>query len=248
MIMEQPKIIGETGQFTVSGHQNWEPGGTDCVFYFWPSLRHCLEVVSSPSQTLYVSKAIVQKAVNGDRNAQHEILRVHTEFIRGMLFRLAGRSDELDDLFQNVCVEVMQSIARFRGESEVSTWIGSICVNVTKANFHKRKRERNIALALNGIATVGQQNAQSNSVSSMNASLRLQRVEKTLSRLSDNQRIVFILKVAYGYSIKEIAKLTKSAQSTTRMRLYYARKNFAKAMKRDRDSQEAGLVPKMEEG
>lgn len=59
---------------------------------------------------------------------------------------------------------------------------------------------------------------------------RLKRTEAALDGLSPAQRVVFVLATVYGHSINEIAQLTRSARSTTRMRLYYGRKAFFKAM------------------
>jgi DNA-directed RNA polymerase specialized sigma24 family protein len=44
-----------------------------------------------------------------------------------------------------------------------------------------------------------------------------------------NQRTAFVLQTVHGHSVEEIAQMMESANSTTRLRLYYARKAFRKA-------------------
>jgi len=58
----------------------------------------------------------------------------------------------------------------------------------------------------------------------------LQRVLRVLQSLSYEQRLVFVLRAVYGHSIEEIATMTGAARSTTRLRLYYGRKKFFRAM------------------
>jgi len=49
--------------------------------------------------------------------------------------------------------------------------------------------------------------------------------------MSENHRTVFILRNVHGYSIREIAKMMNSAESTTRLRLYYARRFFKRMLR-----------------
>ena len=55
-----------------------------------------------------------------------------------------------------------------------------------------------------------------------------------LDKLSPVQRSVIVLRVL-GHSVDEIAKMTNSARSTTRLRLYYGRKAFARALGKESD-------------
>jgi DNA-directed RNA polymerase specialized sigma24 family protein len=57
--------------------------------------------------------------------------------------------------------------------------------------------------------------------------------QAALDRLSPDHRMVLVLRLAFGFSIKEIAAMTEAAQSTTRLRLYYARRAFTRAIAGD---------------
>lgn len=171
----------------------------------------------------------VANAKAGDRAALTEILETHAPFVRRMLYRLIGPSQELDDLQQMVFVEVLRALPKYREEAALSTWIGGICVNVAKEHIRGQasSRVRSMAMgdgfssaALGGRAERG----------SPEAHLELRQCAAALDKLSINQRTAFVLKAIMGHSIEEVAAMTHSAVSTTRLRLYYARKNFARAM------------------
>jgi RNA polymerase sigma-70 factor (ECF subfamily) len=154
-------------------------------------------------------------------------LEHHYERIHRMLVHLVGYSAELDDLRQAVLLAVVQNLPSFRGESALSTWISGICVNVVKTHFRrKRWRSERIVDEPAEIETASGESP----VKRLEAREQLRRTEMALTRLSPEQRMVFVLATVYGHSIQEIAELTRSARSTTRMRLYYGRKTFFAAM------------------
>ena len=201
-------------------------------------------------QSTDVSDECVRRAASGDRDAQREILETYATLVRGMLYRLTGNSDELDDLFQSVCIEILQSIGKFRFGSSVSTWIGGICINVAR-NFYRNQKSRGVLRrrSSGSIQTADARHAKYGSSSAMEAQLMLRKAIDALDVLSYEQRAVLVLRTLYGYSIKEIANITSSATSTTRMRLYYARKKFVTSLKREGlVDKTAELLPKLEQG
>lgn len=66
----------------------------------------------------------------------------------------------------------------------------------------------------------------------LDARRELNRFEQALQKLSVAQRTALVLRSVEGYSVEEVATMMKSAVSTTRMRLYFARKVVAAEMAR----------------
>ena len=172
----------------------------------------------------------IARAQAGDKQAITTVLEHHYEQIHRMLVHLVGRSPDLDDLRQQVLLAVVQGLARFRADSELSTWIGGICVNVARTHYRAKKQrsERTIDDGQPAIDDAPSTDA----FAQLESRAELAAVEAALATLSPEQRACFVLAQVYGHSVKEIAALTDSAWSTTRLRLYYGRKKFFAALGR----------------
>ncbi|HEY4181417.1 MAG TPA: RNA polymerase sigma factor [Kofleriaceae bacterium] len=171
---------------------------------------------------------IVARARSGDRQALSTLLDHHYEQIHRMLVHLVGRSPDLDDLRQHVLLSIVQGLPNFRGDSELSTWIGGICVNVAKTHF-RSKRVRSERTIDDGQAAIDDARGP-DTAAQLESRAELVAVERALATLSPEQRTAFVLATAYGHSVEEIAKMMNAAKSTTRLRLYYGRKKFHAAL------------------
>ena len=170
----------------------------------------------------------IARARAGDRQALATLLDHYYERIHRMLVHLVGRSPDLDDLRQHVLLSIVQSLPRFRGDSELSTWIGGICVNVAKTHF-RSKRVRSERTIDEGQAAIDDARAP-DAAAQLEARAELASIERALAVLSPEQRTAFILATVYGHSVEEVAKMMNAAKSTTRLRLYYGRKKFHAAL------------------
>lgn len=186
--------------------------------------------MTEPSEL--VPDAVLRRAAEGDRAAQQAVLAGVYDFVRRTLYRLLlGRAQDLDDLQQSALLKVLTSLSGFRHEATFKTWVTGICINVVRDHVRRRKREPYFD-PLGGRADLraaGEGRGQQR----LEAREALNHCAHILEDLPVNQRTAFVLKVVYGHSIEEIAELMDSARSTTRLRLYYARKAFRKALGAD---------------
>jgi len=171
---------------------------------------------------------LLARARSGDRQALSDILDHYYDRIHRMLVHLVGRSPDLDDLRQQVLLAVVRGIGGFRGDSELGTWIGGICVNVARAHIRGKRTSRERAVDDGGPAIDA--TAGPDAAARIESRAELIAIERALATLSVDQRAAFVLATVYGHSIDEIAAIMKAARSTTRLRLYYGRKKFRAAL------------------
>jgi len=196
---------------------------------------------------LVLDPELLARARGGDRDALSIILDHYYERIHRMLVHLVGRSPELDDLRQQVLLTIVRGIAGFRGDSELGTWIGGICVNVSREHIRGKRtaKKRNVDDGQPAIDL----SAGPDVVARIESRAELIAVERALATLSIEQRAAFVLATVYGHSVDEIAAIMKAARSTTRLRLYYGRKKFRAALARqhgDTATQDDGAEPAKE--
>jgi RNA polymerase sigma-70 factor, ECF subfamily len=195
--------------------------------------------VTEPSEL--VAEAVLYRAAEGDRAAQQAVLAGIYDFVRRTLYRLLlGRGQDLDDLQQSALLKVLTSLSGFRHEASFKTWVTGICINVVRDHLRRKKREPYFdPLGWTDLRPSGDGRGQQR----IEAREALNHCAAVLQELPINQRTAFVLKAVYGHSIEEIATLMDSAQSTTRLRLYYARKAFRKALGTDTLGGTARLLP-----
>ena len=128
-------------------------------------------------------------------------------------------------MLQEVFIEVFRSIARFRGDAKVTTWLYRVCVNVALQRLRKRKRRaevssEEVAERAPDLRAPRRPSATSTSAAASHAVYRI------LDELSPKKRVVFILHEIEGREPKEIAGIVGAPVLTVRTRLHYARKEF----------------------
>jgi RNA polymerase sigma-70 factor (ECF subfamily) len=156
----------------------------------------------------------------------NEVLHASLPYIRNMVFRIVGSVPELDDLQQVVLERVVAGLPTFREDSSFSTWVGSICLNVARQHrWYARREQAAFAPEETGLE-VGADAPSAHGRAEAAEELGICR--RVLDQLSVEQRTVYILCGMLGHTIDEACEMMGAARSTTRLRLYYARKRFAK--------------------
>lgn len=75
-------------------------------------------------------KTIVFKAANGDHAAFEQIVSLYEKKIYNMALRYCNNSDDAMDISQEVFLRIYRFLPKFNGESQFSTWVYRITMNV----------------------------------------------------------------------------------------------------------------------
>jgi RNA polymerase sigma-70 factor (ECF subfamily) len=175
---------------------------------------------------------LVARCQKGDKDALGELYRLYRAEVARNLNRMLGPGRiDLEDVLQEVFIEVFRSIARFRGDAKVSTWLYRVCVNVALQRLRKRKRRAEVSAEITTVETPA--DGGETPERSLDNRRRLDAVYGILDELSPKKRIVFILHEIEGREPKEIAGIVGAPVLTVRTRLHYARKEFYAKAARD---------------
>lgn len=170
---------------------------------------------------------LVARCVAGDRAAQRRLFARERARIHRTLYRIVGNSAYLDDLIQDAFVEVFRSLARFRGESALSTWIERCTVRVAYAHFRRKSRVPRLE-PVHDVAAAAP-----------SAELRVmqreaaRRLYALLDRLEPAQRIAFTLHKLEGKPLQEVATLMEASLVATKVRVWRARQVIERRAKHD---------------
>ena len=147
--------------------------------------------------------------------------------------RKTGDRDRAEDLVQEAFIRVTRHLHRFDQSKKFSTWIYTICSNLSKNEL--RNRSRSPLVLFQKLTTHWEpehQPLQFEDSSMMPDSLYRKRflqdlVERTVDQLPEHHRLVFKLRELEGKSYEEIAEITGVNLGTVKSRLHRARTSFA---------------------
>jgi RNA polymerase sigma-70 factor (ECF subfamily) len=179
---------------------------------------------------------LIERCRAHERAAHDELYHRFRRQVAANLYRVLGDRTDLDDLVQEVFVIAFRGLARFRGDARLSTWLYRICVNVALGRIRTRKRKPP-AIGVADLDSAAIDPSMTERPETPERSLERQqdqaRVYRALETLAPKKRIVLYLHEIEGLDLKEIAYLVDSNPVTVRTRLFYARREFYRAIAGD---------------
>jgi RNA polymerase sigma-70 factor (ECF subfamily) len=163
--------------------------------------------------------------LRGDPDATRDALRELVPQVRGWLYRLLGRSSDLDDATQEALVEIARFLPRFEGRSSLATAAHRITVRVAYRYFGTTN-ETSLELVPELIDP-------ENIESQMMAREALTRLHRCLQRIPAKRRVAFVLCAIEGMTPTEAAKVAGTTALAMRCRLLYARREVARMLEHD---------------
>ena len=162
--------------------------------------------------------------MSGDTDAYAGIVRSTQAKVLGLCMSLLGNASEAEDAAQEIFIKAYQSLRSFQGGSSFSTWLYRIAANHCKDLLRKRSRQRTESLdAL--IETSGEtvQKSWEPASDPIRNAEAADLVEKLLSTLSPDERVILTLRETQGLSYQEIAQTLGCSLDAVKSRLRRAR-------------------------
>ena len=189
--------------------------------------------------------ALVQRAQAGDEPAFRDIVERYQSKVFSIIHGIVRQRNDVEDIAQQVFAKVYLSLKSFDFRSSLITWIYKITVNECFDYLRKRKVRRLVYesdLSEDEVRRVENTEPATNRQAPADSSLaQRDYVLKLLTRVSEEERMLLILKEVEGFSVEELANKTGMNENTVKVKLFRARQKLVKAAQRlDRAP---GLVP-----
>jgi len=180
--------------------------------------------------------ALVRRVQSGDELAFREIVERYQTKIFSIIYGILRNHNDAEDIAQQVFTKVYFSIRNFDFRSSLLTWIYKITVNECY-DYLRKKRVRRLVYESDFSAEESQRMEASEPAvdPAVPADERLAQRDlavKLLSKVSEEDRSLILLKEVEGHSVEELAQMTGMNENTIKVKLFRTRQKLLKAAQR----------------
>jgi RNA polymerase sigma-70 factor, ECF subfamily len=180
--------------------------------------------------------ALVQRAQTGEEAAFREIVERYQSKVFSIIHGIVRQRNDVEDIAQQVFAKVYLSIRSFDFRSSLITWIYKITVNECFDYLRKRKVRK---LVYESDMSEDEVRRVENSEPAIDRQIPVDRelarrdyVVKLLTRVSEEERMLLMLKEVEGFSVEELAEKTGMNENTIKVKLFRARQKLVRAAQR----------------
>lgn len=188
---------------------------------------------------IQIDPGIIKRAARGDARAHEIIYRAFATPVYSLCLRFTRVPAHAEDLVQETFIEIMRSVAKFRGEAALGSWIRRIAVSKALMFLRSAWTSRSQSLA-DDWDDVTPGNAASHGISSHpDEAIDL---DAALAKLPSVSRTVVWLHDVEGFTHKEIAKLMGRSESFSKSQLSRAYRRLRPFLAASSDSAGEGAA------
>jgi RNA polymerase sigma-70 factor, ECF subfamily len=166
-----------------------------------------------------IGRDLLERCQRGEREAFVELVERTYRQVYTLAARLVGDRHEAEDVAQEAYLRVHRSLRTFRGDSSFQTWLYRIVANTAMTHLRKRGRFGDLADEPETVLRLADSGPSEGEVD-------MDHVRVALNALPDAQRVILLMKDAYGFSCREIADEIGVSEGAVKVRLHRARRRL----------------------
>lgn len=170
-------------------------------------------------------RALVQRIQTGDQAAFRELVEQHKQNVYYLALDLTGNHYDAEDVSQEVFIKAYRGMGTFRSGAKLNTWLYRITMNT----FIDKKRKKSLNVItlpateeddeFNPIDLAGDE-VTGNPEREMAAGRIDEHIQQALTSLSDQERVVFVMRHYEQMALKEISTTLDIAEGTVKSLLF----------------------------
>ncbi len=180
--------------------------------------------------------ALVKRAQSGDDSAFGEIVDKYQSKVFSIIHGIVRQRNDVEDIAQQVFSKVYFSLKNFDFRSSLITWIYKITVNECFDYLRKKKVRKLVYesdLSEDEVRRVENTEPSVNRQAPADTTLaRRDYLMKLLDKVSEEERMLLMMKEVDGYSVEELSQQTGMNENTIKVKLFRARQKLVKAAQR----------------
>jgi len=175
---------------------------------------------------------LIEKAKNGDDGAFNQVVQAYRKRILGTIARLIGKPEDVEDVGQEVFLRLYFSLDQLRAAELFEPWLYRLTVNAAYDYLRRQKRRHEHRMSDLSEQQVMMADASAGGKQQVEEDRRTkirEMVHSLLEKVSEEDRILLMMKEVEGLSLKELEKIYKVNENALKVRLFRARQRVLKA-------------------
>jgi RNA polymerase sigma-70 factor, ECF subfamily len=178
---------------------------------------------------------LLQQIASGHTGAFQQLVEQYQSKVLNTCYGFVHHQEDAEDLAQEVFLEVYQSLAQFRAEAQLSTWIYRIAVTKSLDFLRRQKRKKRFGY-LRQILGLDDPVAQIPAPPDANPQVALENQERArilqqaVESLAENQKIAITLNKYEEFSYQEIADIMGVSVAAVESLIHRAKQNLQKKL------------------
>ncbi len=164
---------------------------------------------------------LVKRARNGDAEAFASLLGSHYDMMYRTAYKWCGNQHDAEDIAQDACIQIGQSIKNFRGDCAFSSWVYRIVVNKVHDRGRKYKQHLDMEV-LDTVVGSGALEIENN--------VTHQELWHNVQQLPDKQRTAVLLVYSEDLNHAQVAEIMECKESTVSWYIHEAKKQLGRVM------------------
>jgi len=182
---------------------------------------------------MLVDFELIKRAQQGDASAFSEIVNAYRKRILGTIARLITRPDDVEDVGQEVFLRLYFSLGQLRSPEVFEPWLYRLTSNAAYDYLRKQRRRQESRMADLSEQQVMVADAVAGSKLDHEDRRKQQlqeTVESLLGAVSEEDRVLLLLKEVEGLSLKELEAIYQVKENALKVRLFRARQRVLKSL------------------
>lgn len=181
---------------------------------------------------MLVDFELIKRAQAGDNAAFNEIVLAYRKRILGTITRVIARPEDVEDVAQEVFLRLYFSLDQLRTPEVFEPWLYRLTVNA--AYDYLRKQRRRPEYRMSDLSEQQVMMADAVAGGKVEHDEQYQKriresVDALLGAVSEQDRILLMMKEVEGLSLKELEKIYQVNENALKVRLFRARQRVLKA-------------------
>ncbi|MDD8017437.1 MAG: RNA polymerase sigma factor [Bacteroidota bacterium] len=174
---------------------------------------------------------LIEQSKMGNMGAFEQLIFRYDKDVLTLASRYTQSSDDAKDIYQEVFFRAYKGLKNFQARSEFSTWLYRITTNVCLTYHAREKKRAEIPLYDSDSDLSCDPVGSETSDAGIHGNEISERIQKALTILSPQQKIVFTLRHFHEYKLKDIAVVMDCAEGTVKKYLFEAMQKMRTQLK-----------------
>ncbi|WP_323788392.1 RNA polymerase sigma factor [Psychroserpens sp.] len=166
--------------------------------------------------------ALLKKAAKNDREAQHELYKVHAPKMLSICRYYIKDIQNAESVMLNGFFKAFTNLKNFKHQGSFEGWLRKIMV---RESISFIRQQKNVEFSIEDV-TIPQDHS-----NNINTEIEVAQIQQLIDDLPEGYKMVFVMYAIEGYKHFEIAEMLNVSEGTSKSQLFKARQMLQKKIK-----------------